>query len=95
MATFIMMGKYSAAAVEQISSQRTEMANRIVRECGGTIVDAYATLGKSDIFVVAEFPGVGEAMKASIGLNQALGISFVTMPALRIEDFDKLIGGKA
>ena len=95
MAIFIMMGKYTAAAVEQISIQRTKTAKRIVRDCGGTIVDAYATLGKSDIFVVAEFPGVGEAMKASVGLNQALGISFVTMPALRIEDFDKLIGGNA
>jgi uncharacterized protein with GYD domain len=90
MAIFIMMGKYSAAAAGQISSQRTEKANRIVRECGGTIVNAYATLGKSDIFVVAEFPDIGEAMKASVGLNQALGISFVTMPALRIEDFDRL-----
>jgi len=92
--TFIMMGKFSADAVKEISRERTVKANQIVQQCGGTIVCAYATLGETDMLVIAEFPSVGEAMKASVGLNKALGISFATRPALRIEDFDNLVVGK-
>jgi len=54
-------------------------------------VAVYATMGKTDILVIAEFPGIKEAMKASVELNKALGISFSTVPALRIEEFDKLV----
>ena len=94
MEKFIMTGKYSAGAVKQISHKRTVKANRIVQRCGGTIVGAYATLGEVDMLVIARFPSVTEAMKASFGLNKTLGISFATRPAIRIEDFDKLVGGK-
>ncbi len=95
MATFIMTGKYSGDSVKKISGQRTKQANQIVQKCGGSIVGAYATLGKTDLLVIADFPGVGEAMKASVGLNQALGISFASVPALRVDDFDKLLGRKS
>ena len=94
MTTFIMTGKYSTDALKQLGGGRTAKTNQIIKRCGGTIVGAYATLGEVDMLVIAEFPGDGEAMKASVGLSQVLGISFATMPALRIEDFDKMIGGK-
>jgi len=95
MTTFIMTGRYSAEAIKQISGERTTKGNKIVKQCSGKLVAVYATMGKTDILVVAEFPGVNEAMKASVALNKALGISFSTVPALRVEDFDKLVGGKA
>jgi uncharacterized protein with GYD domain len=91
MATFIMTGRYSAEAIKQISAKRTTKGTEIVRQCGGKLVAVYSTMGKSDILVVAEFPGIEEAIKASVALNKALGISFSTVPALRIEDFDKLV----
>ncbi len=94
METFIMMGKYSVSAVKQISRKRTVKANQIVQQCGGTIKGAYATLGEIDMLLIAEFPGCSEAIKASVALNKALEISFVSRPAIRIEDFDKLIGNK-
>lgn len=95
METFIMTGKYSAGAVKQISHKRTVKANQIVRQCGGTIVGAYATLGEIDMLLIVEFPGCSEAIKASVALNKALGISFATRPAIRIEDFDKLVGNNS
>ena len=95
MTTFIMTGKYSAESVKQISGGRTVKGTKIVKQCGGHIVAAYATLGKADLLLIAEFPGVGEAMKASVALNKAFGISFATTPALPVEDFDKLVGGKS
>ncbi len=91
MPTFIMTGKYSAEAIKQISTKRTTKGTEIVRRCGGKLVAVYATMGKADILVVAEFPGIEEAMKASVALNKALGIYFSTVPALKIEEFDKLV----
>lgn len=92
MTTFIMTGRYSAEAIKQISGKRTTKAVEIIHQCGGKLVAAYATMGKTDLLAIMEFPGVGEAIKASIALNKALGISFSTVPALRVEDFDKLVG---
>ena len=94
MTTFIMAGKYSAEAVKGISAARTTKGTRIVQQCGGKILAAYATLGEVDLVVVTEFPSVAQAMKASIALTKATGISFVTMPAVSVEEFDKLAGGK-
>ncbi len=91
MATFIMTGRYSVEAIKQISAKRTTKGTQIVRQCGGELVAVYATMGKTDILVVAEFPGIKEAMKASVDLNKALGISFSTVPAISIEEFDKLV----
>jgi len=95
MTTFIMTGRYSAEALKQISSVRTTKASKIIQECGGKLVAAYATMGKRDLLAIVEFPGVSEAIKASVALNKALGIAFSTVPAITIEDFDKLVGGKA
>lgn len=95
MATFIMKGKYSLDSVKKISGKRTVTANEIVRKCGGSIVNVYATLGEADILAIAEFPGIAEAMKASVELSRELGISFATTPALAVEEFDRLIGGKS
>jgi uncharacterized protein with GYD domain len=95
MTTFIMTGRYSAEAIKQISGERTTKAIEIVQQCGGKFVAAYVTMGETDLLAIVEFPGVSEAIKASVALNKALGISFSTVPALRVEDFDKLVGGKA
>lgn len=95
MTTFIMTGRYSAEAIRQISSGRTTEGIKIIKQCGGKFVAAYATMGKTDLLAIVEFPGVSEAIKASVALNKALGISFSTVPAILVEDFDKLVGDKA
>lgn len=95
MTTFIMKGKYSTEGIKEISAERTVRAYQIIQQCGGTIRSVYAMLGEEDILVIADFPGVDEAMKASISLTQALGISFTTVPAIPVEDFDELVGSKS
>ena len=95
MKTFIITGRYTTEAIKQISGKRTTKAAEIVRKCGGKIVAAYATMGGTDLLAIMEFPGVNEAIKASVALNKALGISFSTVPAIAIGEFDKLVGGKA
>jgi len=95
MTTFIMTGRYSAEALKRISAERTTKGIEIIQQCGGKLVAGYATLGETDLLIIVEFPGVSEVIKASIGLNKALGITFATVPAIRLEDFDKLAGAKA
>ncbi len=92
MATFIMTGKYSTDSLRQISAQRSGEANEIVRQCGGSISAAYATMGEADLLVITEFPAVEQAIQASVALSKALDISFATIPAITVADFDTLVG---
>ena len=94
MTTFIMVGRYSTEAIKAISGERTAKAKGIVEKCGGKLLTIYATMGNTDLLAVVEFPGIGEAIKASVALNKALGISFSTVPALKVEEFDKLAANK-
>ena len=92
MATFVMFGKYSAEAMKGLSKDRTAKAKALVEKYGGQIKAAYALLGKTDLLLIADFPGTAEAMKASLALTRLTGIGFTTSPAMPIEEFDKLIG---
>ncbi len=92
MATFLMFGKYSAQAMKEMSPGRTQKTRDMVKEMGGEVKAIYAVLGKYDLLLVVNLPGVDAAMKASLALSKMTGISFTTSPALPVEEFDKLIG---
>jgi len=92
MTTFIMMGRYTSQGVKEISFQRSKKGVEIVQQCGGKFLTCYILMGETDVLVVAEFPGINEAIKASVLLNRALGICFTTVPAISVEEFDKLVG---
>jgi uncharacterized protein with GYD domain len=93
MTTYIMFGKFSIDAVKEISTERTKKSMAIVKDCAGQVKAVYALLGETDVVAIADFPGLKEAMKASVELTKLLGISFTTAPAVTIEEFDKLIEG--
>ena len=93
MSTFVMFGKYSSGAVGKISAERTVKSAGLVSDLGGKIKAGYALLGETDLLLIADFPGVKEAMKASVELTKLLGISFTTAPAVTVEEFDELIAG--
>jgi len=92
MATFLLCGKYSSQALEQMSAQRTQQAVEAVQQCGGEVEAMYATLGQNDLLFIVSLPGIEEAMKASIALTKLTGIAFSTTPAIPVQDFDTLIG---
>ena len=91
MSTFFMFGKYTPDAIRDISTERTDEAVKLIENAGGKIVSMHAVLGEYDLIILAEFPDVKEAMKASVGLNMITGISFSTIPALPAADFDKMV----
>ena len=91
MTTFLIFGKYSSKALKEASAKRTEKGTSLIKKFGGEVKSMYALLGEYDLVFIVSFPGVEEAMKASFALNKLTGISFTTLPAMTIEDFDKMI----
>jgi len=91
MAKFFMYGKYSKEAMESISADRTNKALDAIAKAGGKVNSMYALLGKYDIVLITDFPGVMEVMKASVALNKLTNISFTSFPAITMEEFDKII----
>ena len=92
MAKFLMLGKYSVEAIKGIAADRTKKGMEIIEKAGGKVNSMYALLGNYDLAFVVDFPGITEAMKASVALAKLTGIGFATSPAMSIEEFDKIIG---
>ena len=93
MEPFLMFGKYSIDSVKEISAERSVKATAVIADLGGEVKAGYALLGETDVVIIVDFPGVKEAMKASVELTKLLGIAFTTAPAVTMEEFDKLIAG--
>ncbi len=91
MAKFVMLGKYTTEAIKGISAERTRKGVGIIENAGGKVISMLALLGDYDLLFVVDFPGVGEAMKASIALNKLSSISFTTYPAVSIDELDSRI----
>ncbi len=91
MAKFFMYGKYSKDALGGISADRTTKALDVITKAGGKVNSMYALLGKYDIVLITEFPGISEVMKVSVALNKLTNISFTSFPAITMEEFDKVI----
>jgi uncharacterized protein with GYD domain len=91
MATFLMFGKYSLEGMQEISAERTKKAEDIVKKLKGDVKAGYALLGETDLVIIAEFPETKQAMQASAALSKLTGISFTTSPAVKLDEFDKLM----
>jgi uncharacterized protein with GYD domain len=92
MAKFLMLGKYSQEAIQGITGERTKKGIEIIEKAGGKVKAMYALLGAYDLALVVDFPGVAEAMKASVALTKLTGIGFTTSCAVTVEEFDKIMG---
>lgn len=92
MSIYFMFGKYTSESVKKISRERTEQVVNLVKEFGGEVIDMYAILGAYDLILIVKFPDMKEALQASVSITKATGISFSTLPALPVEEFDELMG---
>jgi uncharacterized protein with GYD domain len=92
MAVFFMFGKYSGEAIKGIGAKRTEKAVELIKKFGGEVKSMYALLAEQDLVLIVSFPGVEEAMKASVALAKLTGIAFTTAPAVSVEEFDRMMG---
>lgn len=91
MAKFLMLGKYSIEAIKGITADRTKKVTETIEKAGGKVNTMYALLGKYDLVFVVDFPGVTEAIKASVALTRMTAIGFTTSPAISVEEFDRAV----
>ncbi len=91
-AKFMMLGKYSVEAIRGITAERTEKVAKAIEKAGGKVNSWFALLGNYDLVFIVDFPGVKEALKASVSLTKLTGIGFTTSPAISVEEFDKTAG---
>jgi uncharacterized protein with GYD domain len=90
MGTFFMFGRYTSGAAGSISAKRTQKARELIESLGGRVKEIYALLGEYDVVIVAELPRMAEAMQASIALKSLTHVTFFTVAAMPIEEFDGL-----
>ena len=93
MQTYFLFGKYSPEALKGVSGERTEKALSLIKRLGGQVHDVYALMGPTDLVFILDFPGMAEAMQASLALSRMTGIRFSTSPAIKVEQFDKIATG--
>lgn len=91
MATYIMLGRYSQDALGKLSAERTQKATALIEQNGGKLREGYALLGKTDLVLIVDLPDTERAMKTSVALSRLLGVSFATMPAVTVAEFDRLL----
>ncbi len=82
--------EYNPDSLQAISSERTDKAEELIKNNGGTFKGGYALLGSSDLLFIVEFPNIADAVKTSVDMGKMFGISFATTPAVTIEEFDKM-----
>ena len=90
MAKYIMLGRYTPEAIGKISGARTKKAKDIINKLDGKLESILALLGEHDLLLITEFPDIAMAVKASLAISKETGIRFRTLPALEVEQFDKL-----
>ncbi len=90
MSTYLMYGKYNPGSLNKISRERTDQALNLIKENGGQIKSSYALFGENDLLFIISFTENKDAIKTSVELGKILDISFTTMPAITIDEFDEL-----
>jgi uncharacterized protein with GYD domain len=91
METYFLTGTYGAEAIKGISSKRTAEVTEMIENLGGKVISMYLLLGEKDLVIIAEFPGIKEAIKGSVGISKKTGISFSTNPAITAGEFDEFM----
>ena len=88
MSTYFMIGKYSLEALKDVSIARTKKAEHLIARYQGTIKDMYILMGQYDLVFIVDLPNNEDAIKVSASLTTMTGISFMTLPAVSVSDFD-------
>ena len=91
MKTFLIFGKSSPQELKEISVKYRAEVVSLVNDFGGNVRSMYAMLRERYLVLIFAFPGIKTAMRASIALSKLTGISFTTLPAVPIDEFNNII----
>lgn len=94
MANYIMLGKFTQQGLESItdSPKRRARAREVAESLGGSVKQAYLTMGQYDLVVVAEAPTDEAIAQIVLQVGMAGNISFQTLRAFDENETDKLLG---
>ncbi|MFZ0613979.1 MAG: GYD domain-containing protein, partial [Desulfobacterales bacterium] len=68
MAVYFMFGKYTSAAIKEISASRTQQAVEAIKNLGGEVTAMHILMGEYDLLFCVKLPGNEEAIRASVEL---------------------------
>jgi len=93
MATFIILGNYTAQGIAAIkdSPGRLDAARARLSSVGVTIKDFFLTLGQYDLVAVVEAEDAATAAKGLMVLGMSGNVGTVTMAALTESEFRKVV----
>ncbi len=91
MSTYFLTGTYGTDAIQSISRNRTADVTKVIEDIGGKLISVYLLLGEKDLVIIAEFPGLKEAILGSVSISKITGISFTTDPAITAREFDDFL----
>ena len=91
MATYLMLGRYTAEGIRGASPARTRKIVDLISTCGGKVDSMYALTGNRDLAFFVEFPSTEDALRASFNLAKTTGIAFESNEAVPVSQFDRLI----
>ncbi len=93
MATFIILGSYTAQGIASIkeSPSRLDGVREGLSGMGIALKDFYLTMGEHDIVAVLDAPDAATAAKGLMTLGMAGNVSTVTMAALTEAEFRQAV----
>ena len=91
MKTFLIFGKSSSQELKEISLKYRAEVVSLVNDFGGNVRSMYIMLRERYLVLIFTFPGIKTAMSASIALSKLTGISFTTLPAVPIDEFNNIV----
>lgn len=94
MATFIVLGKYTAKGIGSIKEgpQRVDNARKAAQALGGSFKEFYLTMGQYDFVAVTELPDDETAAKFALQTGMLGNVTTETLRAFPEAEFKKLVG---
>jgi uncharacterized protein with GYD domain len=94
MATFIVLGKYTAKGIGAIkeSPQRVDNAKKAAQGLGGNFKEFYLTMGQYDFVAITDLPDDETAAKFALQTGMQGNVTTETLRAFPEAEFRKIIG---
>lgn len=92
MQRYVVLANFTDAIDRQIIAEGTPQITAVCESHGGSVVDAYLTMGAVDIVLVLDFPSNSECSAAMLEYAQKGLLKTQTMPAVGAADWAGLVG---
>lgn len=93
MPLYVSLGKATMQGVQKIREvgKRYEANRKMYDGMGVKLVALYALMGEYDYLSIVEAPDNETAMKAAVAVSSRGNSTWVTLPAIPIEEFSQLV----